>query len=64
VLTKDQVRTFRRSLETLRQLVTTAAGPGVSRADFGKRLQTGDLNWPFPDARLDDLFDEFGARAR
>lgn len=64
VLTKDQVRTFRRNLETLRQRVTAAAVPGVSRADFGKRLQTGDLNWPFPDARLDDLFDEFGARTR
>jgi glyoxylase-like metal-dependent hydrolase (beta-lactamase superfamily II) len=64
VLTKDQVRIFRRNLETLRQRVTAAAVPGVSRADFGKRLQTGDLNWPFPDARLDDLFDEFGARTR
>jgi glyoxylase-like metal-dependent hydrolase (beta-lactamase superfamily II) len=64
VLTKDQVRTFRRNLETLRQRVTAAAGPGVSRADFGRRLQTADLSWPFPEARLDDLFDEFGGKAR
>ena len=64
VLTKEQVRTFRRNLETLRQRASAAGGAGVSRADFGARLQTGDLNWPFPPERLDDLFDEFGARAR
>jgi cyclase len=64
VLTKAQVTTFRRNLETLRQRVVAAAAPGVSRADFGKRLQTGDLNWPFPETRLADLFDEFAAGAR
>jgi len=61
VLTKEQVRTFRQNLVTLRQRVTDAARPGVSRAEFGARLKTDDLNWPFPVARLDDLWNEFGA---
>ena len=64
VLSKEQVRTFRQNLATLRQRVTEAARPGMTRADFGTRLKTEDLNWPFPAARLDDLWNEFGAAAR
>ena len=56
------MRTFRRNLETLRRRASAAGWAGVSRADFGARLQTGDLNWPSPPDRLDDVFDEFGAR--
>jgi cyclase len=60
VLTKDDVRTFREKLITVRQRMTDLARSGVRKDELAARLKTDDLNWPFPQARLDELFDEFG----
>ena len=34
---------------------------GVKKEEFGAKLKTDDLGWPFPAERLNDLWDEFGA---
>ena len=60
VLTKDDVRTFREKLITVRQRMTDLARSGVRKDELAARLRTDDLNWPFPQPRLDELFDEFG----
>jgi len=61
VLTKDNVRTFRQNLVTLRQRMTEVVKGGVKKEDLGKRLKTDDLGWPFPSERLNELWDEFGS---
>jgi len=61
VLTKDNVRTFRRNLATLRQRMTDVVKAGAKKEDLRSRLKTDDLGWPFPQERLDDLWNEFGA---
>ena len=61
VLTKDNVRTFRQNLVTLRQRMTDVVKGGVKKEDLGKRLKTDDLGWPFPSERLNELWDEFGS---
>ena len=61
VLTKDNVRTFRQNLVTLRERMTDVVKSGVKSEDLGTRLRTNDLGWPFPPERLNDLWDEFGA---
>ena len=61
VLTKDNVRTFRQNLVTLRQRMTEVVKAGVKKEDLGKRLKTDDLGWPFPPERLNELWDEFGS---
>jgi glyoxylase-like metal-dependent hydrolase (beta-lactamase superfamily II) len=62
VLRKDDVRRFHQGLVTLRQRLTTAVREGATRDTLAARLKTDDLNWPFPQARLDELWDEFGVR--
>ena len=61
VLTKDNVRTFRQNLVTLRQRITDVVKAGARKEDLGKRLKTDDLGWPFPSERLNELWDEFGS---
>jgi cyclase len=61
VLTKDDVRTFRQNLVTLRQRMLEIVKAGATKEDLAKRLKTEDLGWPFPQERLDELWDEFGA---
>jgi cyclase len=61
VLTKDNVRTFRQNLVTLRQRMTEVVQAGARKEDLGKRLKTDDLGWPFPPERLNELWDEFGS---
>jgi glyoxylase-like metal-dependent hydrolase (beta-lactamase superfamily II) len=61
VLTKDNVRTFRQNLVTLRQRMTEVVKAGARKEDLGKRLKTDDLGWPFPPERLNELWDEFGS---
>jgi hypothetical protein len=48
----------------LRQRMTEAVKTGVKKEELAKRLKTDDLGWPFPQARLDELWDEFGAGRR
>ena len=62
VLTKDNVRTFHRNLVTLRQRITDVVKAGVKPEEFGAKLKTDDLGWPFPPERLKELWDEFGGR--
>jgi glyoxylase-like metal-dependent hydrolase (beta-lactamase superfamily II) len=60
VLTKDDVRKFRQNLITLRQRITEVVKAGGKKEEFGAKLKTDDLGWPFPAERLNDLWDEFG----
>jgi cyclase len=61
VLTRDQVRTFRQKLVTLRQRMTDVVKSGAKKEDLATRLKTDDLGWPFPPERLNELWDEFGS---
>ena len=61
VLTKENVRTFRQKLVTLRQRMTDAVKSGAKKEELAARLKTDDLGWPFPQERLNELWDEFGA---
>ena len=53
VLTKENVRTFRQNLVTLRQRITEVVKAGAKKEEFGARLKTDDLGWPFPPERLE-----------
>jgi glyoxylase-like metal-dependent hydrolase (beta-lactamase superfamily II) len=64
VLTKNDVRAFREKIATLRQRATDLIQTRITKSDFGKKLKTDDLNWPFPQARLDAMYDEIAARGR
>jgi glyoxylase-like metal-dependent hydrolase (beta-lactamase superfamily II) len=61
VLTRENIRTFRQNLVTLRQRTTEVVKAGAKKEELGKRLKTDDLGWPFPPERLNELWDEFGA---
>ena len=61
VLTKDDVRTFRQKLVTLRQRIVEVVKSADKKEDLAARLKTDDLGWPFPLERLNELWDEFGA---
>jgi cyclase len=60
VLTKENVRTFRQNLVTLRQRMTDVVKAGAKKEELGTKLKTDDLGWPFPPERLNELWDEFG----
>jgi glyoxylase-like metal-dependent hydrolase (beta-lactamase superfamily II) len=62
VLTKDEVRSFRQKLITLERRMTQLVKKGVAKEALEAALDTKDLSWPFPKARLDDLYDEFAGR--
>jgi cyclase len=61
VLRKDDVRLFRQGLVTIRQRMTDLVRAGAKKDELAVKLKTDDLGWPFPQARLDELWDEFGA---
>lgn len=60
VLRKDDVRLFRQGLVTLRQRMTDLVRSGATKDALAGKLKTDDLNWPFPQDRLNELWDEFG----
>ena len=60
VLRRDDVRVFHQRLVTLRQRMTDVVRSGAKKDELGSKLKTDDLSWPFPQARLDELWDEFG----
>lgn len=62
VLSKDDIRTFRQKLVTLRQRAEELVKSGVPRTGFMAKLKTDDLNWPFPKERIEPLYDELAAR--
>ena len=57
-VSKDDVRTFRLKLVTLRQRAADVVKSGASKSDFVAKVKTDDLGWPFPRATLEGLFDE------
>jgi glyoxylase-like metal-dependent hydrolase (beta-lactamase superfamily II) len=61
LLTKDDVRAFRGKLETLRQRMTEGITSGVGKSQMLSRI--GDLGWPFPQPRLDEIYDELARPA-
>jgi glyoxylase-like metal-dependent hydrolase (beta-lactamase superfamily II) len=62
VLTKENIRSFRQNLAVLRERMTEVVKAGARKEELAKRLKTDDLGWPFPQERLNDLWDEFGVR--
>ena len=64
VLTKEDVRAYRAKLATLRQRMIDLVQARVAKQDVGSKLKTDDLNWPFPKARLDMMYDEVAAARR
>jgi hypothetical protein len=41
--------------------MTDAVRAGATKDELAVKLKTDDLGWPFPQARLDELWGEFGA---
>lgn len=62
VLTKADVESFHKRLVTLRERMTAVGKSGIQRSELPSKLNTADLGWPFPPERLDELWDEFGAK--
>jgi glyoxylase-like metal-dependent hydrolase (beta-lactamase superfamily II) len=62
VLTKENIRSFRQKLAMLRERMSEVVKAGAKKEELAKRLKTDDLGWPFPQERLNELWDEFGAR--
>ena len=62
VLTKADVESFHKRLVTLRERMTAIGKSGIQRSELPSKLNTTDLGWPFPPERLDELWDEFGAK--
>ncbi len=60
LLRRDDVRVFHQRLVTLRQRMTDVVRSGAKKGELGSKLRTDDLSWPFPQDRLDELWDEFG----
>ncbi len=58
VLTKADVRAFRDKLVTLRQRLTALVQARTAKNELAAKLKTDDLGWPFPQARLDMMYDE------
>ena len=57
-LTKNDIRAYRQKLETLRQRIAEQVRAGTTKAQLASRLKVDDLNWPIPQARLDQMFDD------
>ena len=64
VLTKNDVQAFREKMATLQQRIGDLVRSGVAKKDLGARLKTDDLGWPFPQARLDMMYEEFASARR
>lgn len=62
LLTREDVAAFHRGLVTLRERLLAVVALNPTKEQFGLMLETDDLGWPFPQARLDQLWDEFGPR--
>ena len=61
ILTKDDVRTFRRKLVTVLDRVRNQIESGTSRDDIASRVDTDDLGWPLAPVRIQGVFDELTA---
>ena len=61
ILTKDEVRTFRRNLQTVLDRVQGQIEAGATRDNIASRIDTNDLGWPLAPVRLQDVYDELTA---
>ena len=61
ILTKDEVRTFRRHLQTVLDRVQGQIEAGATRDNIASRVDTNDLGWPLAPVRLQDVYDELTA---
>ena len=61
IMTKDDIRTFRRKLETVIDRVTDQIAAGATRADIASRVDTNDRAWPLAPVRIQNVFDELTA---
>ena len=62
ILTKNEVRTFRRNLQTVLDRVQGQIEAGATRDNIASRVDTTDLGWPLAPVRLQDVYDELTAR--
>ena len=58
ILTKADVRTFRRNLQTVLDRVQGQIEAGATRDNIASRVDTDDLGWPLAPVRLQDVYDE------
>ena len=58
ILTKNDVRTFRDKLQTLRARMTDLIAAGGRKDDVSTQIKTDDLNWPFSSGALEAFYDE------
>lgn len=61
VLSKSDVRDFRRKLEVLIERVQSEIRTGATRDDIVPRVDTDDLDWPLAPVRILDAYDELTA---
>ena len=61
ILTKDEVRTFRRNHQTVLDRVQGQIEAGATRDNIASRIDTNDLGWPLAPVRLQDVYDELTA---
>ena len=61
ILTKDEVRTFRRNLQTVLDRVQGQIDAGATRDNIASRVDTNDLGWPLAPVRIQDVYDELTA---
>ena len=61
IMTKEDVRTFRRKLETVIDRVNNQIAAGTTREDIASRVDTSDLAWPLAPIRIQNVFDELTA---
>lgn len=60
-LTKSDIRAYRQKLETLRQRIADHVRAGTAKAQLASRLKVDDLDWPIPQPRLDQMYDDVAA---
>ena len=58
ILTKDEVRTFRRNLQIVLDRVEGQIEAGATRDNIASRVDTNDLGWPLAASRIQDVYDE------
>ena len=58
ILTKNEVRIFRRNLQTVLDRVEEQIEAGATRDNIATRVDTNDLGWPLAPTRIQDVYDE------
>ena len=58
ILTRNEVRIFRRNLQTVLDRVAEQIEAGATRDNIATRVDTNDLGWPLAPTRIQDVYDE------